>query len=241
MTPYYDDGTCRIYHGDCMDVLPQLGKADAVITDPPYGILPHDWDVPVAWEPHAARKLSVGGFICSFGLLTTLAPVCMALEAEGLEREAELVWARGTLGTAGDRFGRSHELIAVHYKPPRVPPRVDRVRVPYAPASRPSPSHQRHPLGAAPGSIWYVHETSGSYATHEHETAKPLSLMVRLVEALSDPGDIVVDPFMGSGTTGRAAKDTGRLFVGVECRERYCEIAARRLAQGALDFGEATA
>jgi site-specific DNA-methyltransferase (adenine-specific) len=235
---YYDDGTCVIYHGDCRDVLPSLRGAQAVITDPPYGILEHDWDVPIDWETLAWDALRPGGFVCSFGLLMTLAPVCFALEVAGFRREAEMVWSRGTLGTGGDRFGRSHELFAVYYKPPRQAPRVDRVRVPYAPASKPSPSHQRHPLGAAPGSIWYVHETSGSYATHDHETAKPLPLMARLVDALSDPGDTIIDPFAGSGTTLRAAKDLGRRAIGVETREQFCEIAARRLAQEVLDFGE---
>lgn len=240
MTPYYEDDTSTLYHGRAEVLLPALRCVDAIITDPPYGVLPHEWDVPVAWEALGAARLGPSGFVCTFGLLMTLAPVCAALEAAGLEREAEMVWVRGTLGTAGDRFGRSHELFAVHYKPPRVAPRVDRVRVPYAPASKPSPSHNRHPLGAAPGSVWYVHETSGSYAAHEHETEKPLPLMIRLVEALTDPGDLILDPFMGSGTTARAAKDTGRRFIGIDSREHCCEMAANRLAQEAFDFGAAS-
>lgn len=235
MTPYYDDGASQIWHGDCRAILPTLdGPLDAVITDPPYGIGLAGWDEPVPWEAAGAALLKPGGFCATFGLLMTLAPVVAELERAGLEREQEMVWVRGTLGTSGDRFGRSHELFAVLYRPPRVAPRVDRVRVPYAPASKPSPSHQRHPLGAAPGSVWYVHETSGSYAAHEHESAKPLPLMVRIVAALSDPGDIILDPFMGSGTTVRAAKDLGRRAIGIEIDERYCEIAAKRLAQEVL-------
>lgn len=238
MIPYYDDGSVTIYHGDSLEILPSLmAPVDAVITDPPYGIGLAEWDEPISWEPIAAALLKPGGFCVAFGLLMTLAPVVAELEAAGLEREQEMVWVRGTLGTAGDRFGRSHELFAVLYKPPRVAPRIDRVRVPYAPASKPSASHKRHPLGAAPGSVWYVHETSGSYASHEHESAKPLPLMTRIVAALTDPGDFIVDPFMGSGTTVRAAKDLGRRAVGIEREERYCEIAARRLAQEVLDLG----
>lgn len=236
MKPYYEDGSCVIYHGDATALLAQCEPADAIVTDPPYGVLDVAWDCPVAWEDDAAKTVRPGGFVVAFGLLTTLCPVVQSLMAAGLERESEMVWARGTLGTAGDRFGRSHELFAVLYRPPREPPRVDRVRVPYAPASKPSPSHDRNPLGAAPGSVWYVHETSGSYAAHEHETAKPLPLMTRLVVALSDPGDVIIDPFMGSGTTLRAAKDTGRRAIGIELREDYCEIAAKRLAQEVLAF-----
>lgn len=234
MKPYYEDEAVTLYLGDCRNLMPWLTDVDAVITDPPYGIAVADWDQPCEWESAAAGLLRPGGFVVTFGLLTTLAPVASALEAAGLEREAEMVWVRGTLGTAGDRFGRSHELWVVHYKPPREAPRVDRVRVPYAPASKPSPSHKRNPLGAAPGSVWYVHETSGSYAAHEHETAKPLPLMARIVEAVSDPGDLILDPFAGSGTTLRAAKDAGRRAIGVEREERFCEVAAKRLRQGVL-------
>ena len=236
--PYYSDDAVTIYHSRCEDVpWSNFGSIDAIITDPPYGVLDHEWDVPIPWEKQAWSVIAEGGFVCTFGLLMTLAPVCSALEAVGFVREAEMVWARGTLGTAGDRFGRSHELFAIHYCPPRVAPRVDRVRVPYAPASKPSPSHQRNPLGAAPGSVWYVHETSGSYASHEHETQKPLPLMTALVRALSDPGDLILDPFMGSGTTLRAAKDCGRKAIGIEMREQFCEIAAKRMQQEVLDLG----
>jgi site-specific DNA-methyltransferase (adenine-specific) len=232
--PYYQDGSVTLYHGDCREVLPTLHEIDAIITDPPYGIGIARWDNPVSWEALAAPLLKPSGFCVAFGLLRTLAPVVAALEAAGLELEQEMVWSRGTLGTAGERFGRSHELFTIHYLPPRAAPKVDRVRVPYAPASKPSRNHKRHPLGSAPGSVWYVHEESGSYARHEHESAKPVSLMQRIVSCLSDPGEIVLDPFAGSGSTLVAAKNLGRRAIGVELEERWCEVTARRLAQGVL-------
>ena len=69
-----------------------------------------------------------------------------------------------------------------------------------------------------------------------HPTQKPLPLMQWCVAFTSGT---VLDPFMGSGTTLRAAKDLGRKAIGVEIEERYCEIAAQRLSQQVLDFGEA--
>lgn len=240
MTPYYSDELVTLYHGDSREVLSTIaGPVDAVITDPPYGIGVAAWDQPITWEGWAAKLVRRGGFVVAFGLLRTLAPVCGALEMHGLVMEQEMVWSRGTLGTGGNRFGRSHELFAIYSRPPREAPRVDRVRVPYAPASKPSRSHKRNPLGAAPGSIWYVHETSGSYATHEHETEKPLPLFHQLVEALTDEGNVILDPFAGSGTMLRAAKDCGRRSIGIELDERHCEIAVKRLAQGVL-FGAAS-
>lgn len=65
-----------------------------------------------------------------------------------------------------------------------------------------------------------------------HPCPKPLGLMLSLVGVM--PGEVVLDPFMGSGTTLRAAKDLGRKAIGIEIEERYCEIAAKRLAQGVL-------
>ncbi len=72
-----------------------------------------------------------------------------------------------------------------------------------------------------------------------HPTPKPLKLITKALHRL--PSGTVLDPFMGSGTTLRAAKDLGRQAIGIEIEERYCEIAAKRLAQGVLDLTEASA
>lgn len=70
--------------------------------------------------------------------------------------------------------------------------------------------------------------------TGDHPWPKPLGLIKRLVTHWSNPGDLVLDPHMGSGTTLRAAKDLGRRAIGIEIEERYCDIAVNRLAQGVL-------
>ncbi len=72
-----------------------------------------------------------------------------------------------------------------------------------------------------------------------HPCPKPARLYTFLVKQLSDEGESIVDPFMGSGTTLRAAKDLGRKAIGIEIEERYCEIAAKRLQQEVFDFGGA--
>lgn len=71
----------------------------------------------------------------------------------------------------------------------------------------------------------------------EHPTVKPIALMAHFVGLHSQEGDTILDPFMGSGTTLRAAKDLHRKAIGIEIDERYCEIAANRLAQEVLPFG----
>jgi DNA modification methylase len=72
-----------------------------------------------------------------------------------------------------------------------------------------------------------------------HPCPKPLAWMRWLVQLVSLPGEVVIDPFAGSGTTLRACKDLDRRCIGIELEERYCEIAAKRLAQDVLDFGAA--
>jgi DNA modification methylase len=72
-----------------------------------------------------------------------------------------------------------------------------------------------------------------------HPCSRHITHQRWLVNWWSEPGETVVDPFMGSGTTLRAAKDQGRRAIGIEIEERYCEIAARRMAQGVLPYEEA--
>ena len=75
---------------------------------------------------------------------------------------------------------------------------------------------------------------TASRIKNPHPTVKPLSLMKYLITLAAPPGAVILDPFMGSGTTLRAAKDLGRKAIGIEIEERYCEIAANRLAQEVL-------
>jgi site-specific DNA-methyltransferase (adenine-specific) len=77
--------------------------------------------------------------------------------------------------------------------------------------------------------------------TYNHPGYTPYPIMRKAVELLSECGDVIVEPFSGTGTTLRAAKDTGRKAIGIEINERYCEIAAKRLAQRVLAFDERVA
>jgi site-specific DNA-methyltransferase (adenine-specific) len=69
-----------------------------------------------------------------------------------------------------------------------------------------------------------------------HPTQKPISIIAPLIRCSASEGEVVLDPFMGSGTTLRAAKDLGRKAIGIEIEERYCEIAAKRMAQEVFEF-----
>jgi DNA modification methylase len=67
-----------------------------------------------------------------------------------------------------------------------------------------------------------------------HPTQKPVALFHRIITEHTQPGDLILDPYMGSGPVARAAADLGRRYIGIEIEERYCEIAARRLEQSVL-------
>jgi site-specific DNA-methyltransferase (adenine-specific) len=70
----------------------------------------------------------------------------------------------------------------------------------------------------------------------KHPTQKPVSLMSWCIDTYAEPTELIIDPFMGSGTTLRAAKDLGRKAIGIEIEEKYCEIAAKRLSQEVFNF-----
>ena len=86
--------------------------------------------------------------------------------------------------------------------------------------------------GKRDGSVWSIGKVFAGSMTHP--TEKPVDICVMVIRKFSDQGNIVLDPFMGSGTTLRAAKDLGRKAIGIEIEERYAEIAAKRLEQEIL-------
>lgn len=198
MKPYYDDGTCVIYHGDCTEILPLV--CDALVTDPPYFGREDLFDTAAVDE---ALTLMDGlpGFVfwpCKGDL-------------PGREPDAIHVWHKAvpihTRSVVGNVAGHHYERILGYGLGTRC--EVFRVA-----AILPN-------FAACAGELT------------EHPTQKPLALVNALVLRTSG---LIIDPFMGSGTTLRAAKDLGRRAIGIEINERYCEIAAKRLAQEVLNF-----
>lgn len=217
MTPYYADEWVTLYHGDCRET-PAWLAADVLVTDPPYGIK-HSSN-----KPGAPRR------------------------GDQIANDGDVSVRDGVLGAWGDRpavvFGSCRQ---------PVPPMAVRGtlvwdkggHVGMGDLSLPWKQNWEHIYVAGPG--FSGRRGSGvlrvnalvpwaGEVTHPHE--KPVELLRLLLDKC--PPGAVADPFAGSGTTLRAAKDMGRKAIGVEIEERYCEIAARRLAQGVLDFGEAS-
>lgn len=221
-TPYYQDASVTLYHGDCREVLPTLEEVDACITDPPWGAVTH---AGARTGRDGERVLVDFAAITADELRSALALVrvrrwvvatiewrhMLGLESEppaGLRFVRFGVWVKpnGAPQFTGDRPATGWEAVAI--------------------------LHRDGPMrwnGGGHHAIWSIPKTEG-----EHPTQKPPRLVREFVRLFSDRGETVLDPFAGSGTTLRAAKDLGRRAIGIEIEERYCEIAAKRCAQETL-------
>lgn len=230
-------GDATLYLGDALEVLPTLGRVDAVVTDPPYCSgavseasrtsakgqgLRSDTIARMGWfvgdnmgtaglvfllRSVAFRALEVldpSGhmlFFCDWRMVPNLAP---AIESSGARFQNLVVWDKENMGL-GMGFRAQHEMI-LHF-------------------SAGSPKY--HDLGTAN----IIKAGRITAAEREHQTQKPVSLLSQLIEVVSAPRGVVLDPFMGSGSTGVACVETGRAFVGVERDENHFDIACRRIEQ----------
>lgn len=242
MSPYYEADGITIYHGDCREVLPTVPAGDVVVTDPPYGDTSLEWDRRVAGWCDLVRAPQ----LWCFGSLRYLFAVHPALLALGWSYAQEVVWEKHNgSGFANDRFKRVHEFAAHWYRgawaelyrdTPTTPDATKRtVRRKASPAHTGGIAESRFEShDGGPRLMRSVIYCRSEHGRAHHPTQKPVGIVAPLVTYSCPVGGLVVDPFMGSGSTLVAARDSGRRAVGIEIEERYCEIAAQRLSQQAL-------
>lgn len=245
--PYYQDDSVTIYHGDCREILPTLAAPDALITDPPYSIsqpgVKHamrpgkgsrnfdffkgddDWATMTALVVDAigtaATLIPAAGSVYVFCGHRQFGPIVERLETAGWSTRL-VVWAKKCPAPAppGSGWPSAAELCVYGYRPGRT---------------------WNHRPGEGPASniLTFDSYRYGQPGKVDHPTQKPVGLINELFAASTRPGDLVLDPFMGSGTTLRVAKDLGRRAIGIEVEERFCEMAVQRLGQEVLNIGEA--
>ena len=240
MKPYYEADGIVIYHGDCREMLDDIA-VEVCITDPPYGETSCAWDSRAeGWLP----LLQVRDLWC-FGSLRFF--VENASEFDGWKLGQDLVWEKQNgSGFAVERFLRVHELVTHWYQGAWSASYHDTPRVKRSGGSKSVRSRGETPHRGAIGSAGYVDDglrlvrsvvrCQNEQGSALHPTQKPLELVRFIAQYSCPPAGTIVDPFMGSGTTLRAAKDLGRKAIGIEIEERYCEIAADRLAQKVLSL-----
>jgi site-specific DNA-methyltransferase (adenine-specific) len=239
--PYYEDERVTLYHGDCRKILPALvdRSVDCVITDPPYSERTHRNARGNSSDGRSKRNQilpgvdafasidldSLGKIMADCGRITSRWVVATmdyhhvftyeTSPPAGLRLLRIGVWTKidPMPQISGDRPGQGWEAIAFLH-------RAD---------MRPTWN------GSGRAGVWHTRQPKNG----DHPTAKPLQMVADWVRLFTDPGDLILDPFTGSGTTLRAAKDEGRKAIGIELDERYCEVAAKRLSQDTLFGGVA--
>ena len=215
--PYYSDDFVTIYHGDCKEILPDL-SFDVVITDPPYGI---EWSQPErdskGHESKGYEGIKNDGDTVERDKVLALLPDDLPVIMFGSPlvnipagTKQVLIWVKppdlGFFGSVAG-FRRDWESIYLIGKFEKKPAKES-------------------------GIIKTLHSSSDYLKGKTHPHAKPLCVLTKLSNIV--PEGVILDPFMGSGSTLRAAKDLGRKAIGIEIDEQYCEIAVKRLAQEVL-------
>lgn len=238
VTPFYSDGHATIYLGDCREVLPALGLSPAVvIADPPYGETALEWDRwPVGWIsalPGDVRQLWCFG---SMRMMLDRHP-----EFADWTYGQEVIWRKHNGSSlAQRRFRRVHEFAFHWYRGAWGELTLHQQYTMDATArtirGKQQPAHwgkiESVPytsIDGGPRQMTSVLDVRSEHGRAVHPTQKPVGLVEPLIRYSSNPGELVLDPMMGAGSTLVAAKATGRQAVGIEGREDYCEAAARRL------------
>ena len=209
----------EIIEGCCLTVMRGMdaGSVNSIITDPPYGIAYKNcWsrkfdvlqgdDVPqVDWLPEAFRLVVDPGCLLCFCRWDVSAAFETAIRAAGFTIRSQIIWDRVKhgLGDLEGAPGPRHDIIWFAVK-----------------------GNWKLP-GKRPSSV--IRAMRDKDADLRHPTQKPVLLMETLVEAYTSPGDLVLDPFAGSGSTGCACKNLGREFIGIEIDPQYVAVARRRI------------
>ena len=216
--PYYQDGACTIYLGDCREILSELPKVDLVLTDPPYGEVNRASGGLRGLDKGAADNITGGELDALLSVSAKTFYVWCGIEQVSQLRRGFVaagfttrlgIWSKSNPSPMnGERLWLSGLECCVF------------ARAEKATFNR----HCKKPIWEGP-----------TESETDHPTEKPIWLFKELMDASSNPGDLILDPYMGSGTTLRAAKDLGRKAIGIESdEEKYCEIAVKRLRQEVL-------
>ena len=236
--PYFETELGRLYHGDCLEIMPEIGPADLVLTDPPYGKTQNPWD-------DLKRTIAAFDYLINRNIVFTCQnPSTAILINRYLKRfKWSDVWHKSqAVGFLNAKIMplRQHEDIVIlatgkmKYIPQTTKKHPKDIR-PHGKTAASSNygkynNERERTIGideTYPRSVLY-HENS---QTGLHPNEKPVNLLMDLVLNYSDNTDLIEDPFIGSGTTAIACERLNRRWIGIEISEKYCEIAAKRITK----------
>ena len=226
----------QLYHGDCRLVLPTLGEVTHCFTDPPYGEATHK-------GARTAKKQRDG----SIGAVSKLIHFDSMTDAQ-LREVFDLVGAITNRWTVS--FMEWRHIFGFDQCPPDC---MEFVRfgiwdkpngAPQYTGDRPAAGWEAIAIlhkagkrkkwhGGGTRAVWRCNKPHPDNYEGNHPTVKPLALVENLIRLFTDAGDTILDPFMGSGTTGVACMRTGRKFIGIEMDAKYFAIAEKRITDAA--------
>ncbi|MDR2694394.1 MAG: site-specific DNA-methyltransferase [Chitinispirillales bacterium] len=259
LEPAYSRENGLLFTGNSIYWLKQLktDSIDLIFADPPYNIQKADWDKfesqeqyirwSLGWISEASRILKPTGTLYICGFSENLAD--LKYPAMKFFSECKwLIWYYRNKANLGKDWGRSHESILHLRKSKQFTMNTDDIRVPYSDHTLKYPEHPQaetsqygngkkntqlwrpHPLGAKPKDVIEIPTTcNGMGEKTDHPTQKPEELLRKIILASSNQGDIVLDPFSGSGTTLVVAEQLGRKWIGCEMSEEYNKWAIYRI------------
>ncbi len=220
-------GDCRLYHGSCRDILPLIQGANHCISDPPYEKEAHRKDRRVMRKDglvagalsfdamnedlrqfvcNEVKRITEGWFI-AFSQAEAVSCWRDCIETAGIKYKAPMIWVKpdGMPQFNGQGPGMGYESMVAAWS---------------------GKGHSKWNGGGKHG-VFIV--PKGESERNVHETQKPIKLMADLVRLFTNEGDTVLDPFMGSASTGVACVKLNRKFIGIELEQRYFDASCRRI------------
>ena len=256
--PYYAEEDGVLFCGDSLELLKRIKNAsvDLIFADPPYSLKKAEWDTfksqadyirfSMKWIKEASRVLKDTGslYVCGFSeILADIHHPAMRY----FYNCRWLIWHYKNKANLGSDWGRSHESILCLRKSQKYVMNIDSIRIPYNAHTLEYPAHPQaetrqygngkkrgewmpNPLGAKPKDVIEIPTTcNGMGEKTPHPTQKPEELLRKVILASSSKGDVILDPFVGSGTTAVCAKQLGRRWIGIDQEETYLQWAVDRL------------
>lgn len=245
-------GNATLYYGDCLEILPALleNSVDVLITDPPYGTQTYKTDWPVSEETWREIRRVGKDLYAIWGYAAQL--MNWAQYFNDLKLIGYIIWVKYNELLVSPGLTRAHQDIAIWGRS-LAQVKSHEVREPYtfSPAlekffcsdishindlreriTRNGPKSP-HPNGRRCTDVWVIAAPGHGFNHHlrNHPSEKPLEACIKLVRLLTNVKDVILDPFMGSGTTGVAAVQLGRKFIGIEIEPKYFNIALRRIKE----------
>ncbi|MDR2644344.1 MAG: site-specific DNA-methyltransferase [Planctomycetaceae bacterium] len=248
-----------IYHLDCFKFLNKIndGSIDLAVIDPPYNMRKAEWDTFVSetdffqwtfsWIDALLPKLKQTGSVYIFNTPYNSAFILQHLSHRKLIFQNWITWdKRDGLGSSKRKYSNGQETILFFTKSKKYTFNYDDIRVPYESTERIDHAAKKgilkngkrwfpNPNGRFCGEVWHfpserhVTKVNGKVQKLPHITPKPLAMIERIIKASSNIGDIVLDCFIGSGTTAIAAKKLERNFIGADSNLSYIKLAQQKI------------